>query len=492
MVLDHALGALLPAMERAAFTADVDASSGRLSIRACNQAFAALVGRTIQTIAGTVFPPAKVGTEHLSPLLASIRAELGGTFAMPLDGQAMRVTLVPLGQDCWLGTLAPAEPMVVDAQTRLVDAVASFADGFALFDAEDRQVLVNPRLKELFGASDSLARPGITYTEIVRAIAAGGKYAGAPEEVEAYIEERLRRHRNPPNAFEIRLKDGRELRVSETRTADGGTVMVFSDITEQKTIERMLRKAADEAEAASQAKSEFLANMSHEFRTPLNAIIGFSEIIADDLLPPEARHRYRDYARDIRSSGRHLLEVINQVLDMAKIEAGRFEPRDEPLDMVDLAESALRTMEPAAREAGVTVTSRLQQSLPRLSADRRALRQVLLNLLSNAIKFTPKDGKVVLALALDDGGDMVIAVSDTGIGMAPDEIPIALAPFGQIDSAMTREKTGTGLGLPIVKATAEAHGGQIAIESAPGKGTTVRVTLPKQRVHGVWAASQSA
>ncbi len=232
--------------------------------------------------------------------------------------------------------------------------------------------------------------------------------------------------------------------------------------------------------------------MSHEFRTPLNAIIGFSEIIAGDLLPPESKARYRDYARDIHSSGRHLLEVINQVLDMAKIEAGRFEPRDEPLDMVDLAESALRTMEPAARESGVTVTSRLQQSLPRLSADRRALRQVLLNLLSNAIKFTPKDGKVELAISVDDGGEMTIAVSDTGIGMSADEIPIALAPFGQVDSAMTREKTGTGLGLPIVKSTAEAHGGTIAIESTPGKGTTVRVTMPKSRVHGLWAASQSA
>ena len=127
-------------------------------------------------------------------------------------------------------------------------------------------------------------------------------------------------------------------------------------------------------------------------------------------------------------------------------------------------------MEPAAREAGVTVTSRLQQSLPRLSADRRALRQVLLNLLSNAIKFTPKDGRVELSMAVDDAGEMTIAVSDTGIGMAPDEIPIALSPFGQIDSAMTREKTGTGLGLPIVKSTVEAHGGTIAIDSARGKG----------------------
>ena len=488
---DQVLGALLPAMERAAFTADVDASSGHLSIRACNQPFAALLGHDVAATIGTPFPPAEVGPEHIQDMLAALRAGRGGAFLVPLRDGALRVTLMPLHQGLWLGTAELASP-ADGAQTRLADAVASLSDGFALFDAEDRQVLANPRLKELFGASDRLAAPGIRYDDIVRAIASDGTYAGSADEIAAYVEERLRRHRHPPNVYEIRLKDGRELKVSETRTAYGGTAMVFSDITEQKTIERMLRKAADEAEAASQAKSEFLANMSHEFRTPLNAIIGFAEIIAEDLLPPESRQRYRDYARDIRSSGRHLLDVINQVLDMAKIEAGRFEPRDEPLDMFDLAESAARTMEPAARDAGVTVTSRLQQSLPRLRADRRALRQVLLNLLSNAIKFTPKDGKVELAIGVDDAGQMTIAVSDTGIGMAPDEIPVALAPFGQIDSAMTREKTGTGLGLPIVKATVEAHGGTIAIDSTPGKGTTVRLTLPRSRVHGLWTASQSA
>ncbi len=492
MDLDHALGALLLATERAAFAADGDASSGRLVVRACNQSFAQAVGVPADSAIGMLFPPVQVGSEDISPLLAAIRAGVGGSFAVPLDGGALRVTLMPLEPSHWLATVVASASAIADPERLLADAVASFADGFALFDAEDRQVLINPKLKELFGAGDGLARPGIHYEEIVRAIAAGGKYAGTPQEIDAYVEDRLRRHRSPPNTYEIRLKDGRELRVSETRTADGGTAMVFSDITEQKTIERMLRKAAEEAEAASQAKSEFLANMSHEFRTPLNAIIGFSEIIAEDMLPPESRQRYRDYARDIRSSGRHLLDVINQVLDMAKIEAGRFEPRDEPLEMIDLAESALRTMEPAAREAGVAVTSRLQQSLPRVSADRRALRQVLLNLLSNAIKFTPKDGRVELAIAVDEAGQMTIAVSDTGIGMAADEIPIALAPFGQIDSAMTREKTGTGLGLPIVKATAEAHGGAIAIESAPGKGTVVRVTLPKKRVHGLWTASQTA
>jgi len=510
MDLDQALGALLPATERAVFLAVLDSAMGRLRVEAGNARFAELLGRSPDALAGLLFPD-PAGAPAGALLGAVALGEGGSFFVEDAACGAVVATLLPLGQGRFLATVERrARPGEVGseagseagaeagsehahlAERRLAEAVASFSDGFALYDAEDRLVLANRQALDFAGAMAAAMVPGARHGDILRQGLALGVFAGTPEEAASFVEGRLRRHGRPPNLELVTLADGRSLRISETRTADGGTAMVFTDITEQKTIEAMLRKAADEAEKASQAKSEFLANMSHEFRTPLNAIIGFAEIIADDLLPGEAKHRYRDYARDIRTSGRHLLDVVNQVLDMSKIEAGRFDLHEEPLDVKEMAEDALRLIEPMAREAGVKLQGDFAPNLPRLSADRRGIRRILQNLLSNAIKFTPKGGRVDLKAALAEDGGMTLTVRDTGVGMAADDIPIALAPFGQVDSAATREKTGTGLGLPIVKATAELHGGTLVIESAPGKGTTVTVTMPARRVHLLRTASQRA
>jgi signal transduction histidine kinase len=222
--------------------------------------------------------------------------------------------------------------------------------------------------------------------------------------------------------------------------------------------------------------------MSHEPRTPLNAIIGFSEIIQNQIFGPVGSDRYLAYAKDIRDSGKHLLEIINDILDLAKIEVGKFELHDEDCDVASVIPSALRFVRDRAHASGLKVEMQLAAELPMIRDDQRALKQILLNLLSNAIKFTPGGGRIEISAGVADDGRFCLRVSDSGIGMAPDEIPRALEAFGQIDSSLSRKYEGTGLGLPLVKAFVELHGGAIEIDSTLHIGTTVRVLLPSERI----------
>jgi PAS domain S-box-containing protein len=243
-----------------------------------------------------------------------------------------------------------------------------------------------------------------------------------------------------------------------------------------------LRHAKDKAEAASRAKSEFLANMSHELRTPLNAILGFSEIIMDRLFGPEASDRYTGYAGDIHASGQHLLAIIDDILDLAKIEAGRNQLDESVVSVTEIIDAAQRLLADRFERAGLNLQVELPDALPLLQADRRKLKQALLNLLSNALKFTPRGGTVTLAALTDAAERFGIAVRDTGIGIRAGDIETALSPFGQVESVFSRAHHGTGLGLPLARSLIELHGGALSLASEPGIGTVVTLWLPAARV----------
>ncbi len=235
------------------------------------------------------------------------------------------------------------------------------------------------------------------------------------------------------------------------------------------------------AELAHRSKGEFLANMSHELRTPLNAIIGFSDVMTSELFGPLGNDKYREYAQSIYESGEHLLELINDILDVSKLEAAHTGLMEEDLSLTDLCASCLRMMQERAEYAGIRLSSSIASDLPSLWADNRRLKQVLINLLSNAIKFTPVGGSVEVTAQRTAEGGLRLRVMDNGIGMRPEDIPTAFTPFKQIDNSASRRHEGTGLGLPLARSLVELHGGSMTLRSAPQRGTEVSVWLPPNR-----------
>jgi PAS domain S-box-containing protein len=270
------------------------------------------------------------------------------------------------------------------------------------------------------------------------------------------------------------------LELSQKRRFQVTTVM---DITLRKQMEESLRYAKDQADAANRAKSTFLANMSHELRTPLNAIIGFSEMMINETFGPMGHAKYKEYMGDVHTSARHLLEIINEVLDMSKIEAGRIEMDEHEIDIFGLMDSVTRMMASRAFASDLKVHMDISQDLPNLFADQRLIRQILINLVGNALKFSKPGGDVNIQAHLLDDGRMQITIQDQGVGIPRDKIRQALEPFGQVsERAENASYQGTGLGLPLAKAMVELHDGALHIESDLGKGTTVFVTLPAYRM----------
>jgi cell cycle sensor histidine kinase DivJ len=302
-------------------------------------------------------------------------------------------------------------------------------------------------------------------------------------------------------AAEVRLRHGgqgyvwTEIRCRpagpRVKGAPAGIVAVTRDITERKAQERALIEARDVAMSASRAKSAFLANMSHELRTPLNAIIGFSELMEREIFGPLGNARYQEYARLIHDSGGHLLELINGVLDMSKIEAGTFELYEEIFPLDEVAQAALRFVHLAAERGGVALSSEIAPGTRQIFADKRAVKQILVNLLSNGVKFTPRGGRVVLSARRVEKG-VEIAVRDTGTGISRADLEKLGKPFEQAEGAMTRGKEGTGLGLALVKSLAAMHGGEAVLESELGVGTIVRIRLPFAAVDEDGAARPKA
>ena len=245
---------------------------------------------------------------------------------------------------------------------------------------------------------------------------------------------------------------------------------------------RELKRALLRAEAASGTKSAFLANMSHELRTPLNAILGFSEMIMKQMLGPGAAARYSAYARDIHDSGRHLLSIVSNILDVSKIESGKMNLEEETIDVAELIDESLPYVAETCRTKGIELRVEPPAAMVAVIGDRLRLRQVLINLLSNAAKFTGADGRITVAAEIDRDGRLVIEVADTGIGMSAEEIPLALEEFTQLDNSMVKRFEGTGIGLPLANKLVEMHGGSLRIESAKNIGTQVFLTLPAGRV----------
>jgi PAS domain S-box-containing protein len=356
-------------------------------------------------------------------------------------------------------------------------------DGIFRSSIDGRQLRANPSLVELNGydseeemlagvgnlATEWYVKPG-RRDEFMRILHRHGTVTNFVSEV--YRHKTREKIWVSENARLIRDDEGRPLFYE-------GTVR---DITELRRAEDALRAAMAEVEAASLAKSYFLANISHELRTPLNAIIGFSEIMQNQLLGPVENATYLGYASDIYESGTHLLGLINEILDLSKAEAGRMEINDEIVEVPVLVERCVATLRPQADKTRITLHNVASATLPALVADRARLRQILVNLLSNAIKFTPERGNVTVTAFIDEDRRFAISVADTGIGMSPEQIPIALEPFRQIDSALNRAHGGTGLGLPLTKRLIELHGGAFEIESVLGQGTTVTVRFPQARV----------
>jgi PAS domain S-box-containing protein len=255
----------------------------------------------------------------------------------------------------------------------------------------------------------------------------------------------------------------------------------LTDITPRKHAEAELVKSKQAAEYANKAKSQFLATMSHELRTPLNAILGFSEVLKTEMLGPIGRPKYLEYAQDIHESGQHLLDLINDILDLAKLEAGKLDLNETDVSLAHIAERCVTLVRERAAQGKVSLQIQVPEGLPPMRGDERALRQVLLNFLSNAVKFTPAGGTVTIRANFDVVRGFALSVSDTGIGMSQKEIEIAFRPFGQIDSALSRNHEGTGLGLPITRELVRLHGGDVNIVSAPNCGTTVTARFPAAR-----------
>jgi two-component system cell cycle sensor histidine kinase PleC len=463
---------------------------------------------------------ARVAPDHRDRVLQALRtAAVYGTFEVSFRGPSRE------GRPVWIDARgqALAEPgaqafsrmvgVALDvsdertaqaraqaAESRLRDAIDSVSEAFALWDRQGRLLMSNQNFRLWFDLDVRAVRPGADKDTLLKI----ARLAIRQETPDA----------DRPGMREAELHDGRRLQISERRTADAGTVLTAADVTAirlqeaarakneeelRQTVERLEQSQTElavlarkyeiektRAEAANRAKSEFLANMSHELRTPLNAINGFSEIMVGEMYGPLGDRRYQEYARDILGSGQHLLALINDILDMAKIEAGKLNLHFEAVSIEEVAEDAMRLVRNRAESAGLTLAAELP-ALPEIQADYRAVKQILLNLLSNAVKFTPRGGRIVLR-AEASADSVKLVVRDTGIGISRENLERLARPFEQVENQHSKTQQGTGLGLALTKSLIEMHDGRLHIDSEPGAGTTASVVLPRRRASGGGAA----
>lgn len=378
------------------------------------------------------------------------------------------------------------------ARRRLTDAIESISEAFSLFDSEDRLITCNSKYQELYAGGDVELTPGTEFMEIIRSAASRGFIKYEPDSLETWLAKRHDRHRNPGEPYEQERADGTWLKISERRTHDGGVVAVFTDITEMKRREaelaelvQKLEVARDQAMESTRAKSNFLANMSHELRTPMNAILGYTELILDDVYG-DVPDKLRDIVSRVAQNGHHLLRLINDVLDLSKIEAGRLELSIADYSMKDVVDSAVATVEPLVDAKHLEMHVSMPPVLPLARGDEQRITQVLVNLLGNAVKFTD-EGKISVEVE-ERGTEFIVSVSDTGVGISPADQEAIFQDFRQADDSSTREKGGTGLGLAIARRIVAMHGGNLSVRSAKGEGSTFYFNLPIRVENQVEAA----
>jgi len=440
----------------------------------------AIAGMHFTGMAAAIYTPlpetAIVGTTTTVPLLATLIAVI--TFGILLLG------LLSATADRRLVAQAAREAEKERrSEDRFRTVLDTAHDAFVAIDADDRITFWNKQAEATFGWSrDEIIGKSLADTIIPVSFREAHRRG---------MEHFLKSGEGPVLNQRLELSalhaSGREfpieITINATRHEDGYSFNAFvRDVSRRQQAQRELVTAKEQAEAASRAKSLFLANMSHELRTPLNAIIGFSEIIKDAVLGPVGNTTYRDYSADIHRSDRHLLGLINDILDVSRAETGNLKLSEEVVAVPGLIEAAISSVREPARYGGVDIHVSIAPDLPPVFADPQRLRQVVINLLSNAVKFTPTGGTVTLSAVLGPDGGLAITVTDTGIGMSPEQVQIALLPFGQVDNTFARRHEGAGLGLPLTRHLMDLHQGTIEIHSVPDSGTRITARLPASRV----------
>ncbi|KLN62562.1 hypothetical protein WH96_03555 [Kiloniella spongiae] len=400
---------------------------------------------------------------------------------------------------------------VIAIAGQLKTVIENITQGISLFDRDCKLVLCNQRFLELMDFPQKLGKPGTSMADLFRYNAERGEYG--PGNIDHQVNERLElAYKFEPHHLERTRTDGTVVEVCGNPLQDG-FVTTYTDITVQKKVaealeesnlslerrvklrtaelqaelqtrintEEQLRNAMSKEQLASRSKNEFLANMSHELRTPLNCIIGFSELLKNESFGPLGQERYRDYCVDINNAGVHLLEVLNDILDVSKLESGDMNLLETEVDLSAVIDSSMTMLANRADSQNISLITEVSKDLPYLYADARRIKQILINLLSNAIKFSSEQGEVIITAAVIKQGNICLTVADKGIGISNEDLAKVMDPFHQVSEALTRNHEGTGLGLHIVNSLVELHGGQVAIESELGVGTSVCVSFPQER-----------
>ena len=400
------------------------------------------------------------------------------------DGRVLEVTSDPTPDGGFVVTstditrLAEAEAVAQSRATTLGVMLDNIRHGIVLFDATRLIVAANPRVRDMLGLPEDTQLVGLHLHQYIRLLARLGVY-GSDDEAGSRAEGTIDRFDpGQPNRHVRAGPQGQTIEVVSDPTPDGGFVLTYTDVTEDRAVRAELEAANRAAEAANLAKSRFLATMTHELRTPLNAVIGFSEALQTAPNP----ERSREYLGSIHEAGHHLLSLIDDILDVTRAETTGFQVAEGEVDLRPLCESVVRVMRAAAASGGVRLGLELANALPLLRADEVRLRQVLLNLLSNAVKFTPAEGNVTLSAAPAADGALVIRVRDTGIGVRQEDMPRVFQPFSQVETSLSRRFPGSGLGLYLSRALAEAQGATLTLESGEGQGATAVLRFPPERL----------